>query len=156
MANRSFQQTTLSLVKRVATLYPIVSVGVAGAVTLNKRTFPSCALGAAPATGSGYNVGDGQGTRSVTRNATGKWTIVLNDVYQYLMGVVLFQTANATGVPTAAQVGVISSTNPSAPVVTGVGTSIVVQFVDFAGSAVDPANGDFITLQITSGDASES
>lgn len=164
MANRTFQKdSSLRLLKRVVTLNPVISVGAAGAVTLQKRTFtamgatsvaPSSSLGSAPTTGVGYVVGDGAGTRSVSLGTAGLWTITLSDSYQYLIGVRIANTKNATGIPLAAAVGVKTNSVTTNTAV-GNGGSLVVQLVDFAGAAVDPASGDVVTLEITLGDASE-
>lgn len=163
MANRTLQTKLHSFTKKRVVISPVISVGGAGAVTLQKRTFtamgstssaPANSLGAAPTTGVGYAVGDGAGTRSVSLGTAGLWTITLSDPYQYLIGVVIKSTKNATGIPTAAAVGVKTdsvTTNTSL----GNGGSLVVQLVDFAGAAVNPASGDVITLEITLGDATE-
>lgn len=165
MANRTFQEKQLSLVKRLVKLYVTVSVGGGGAVTLKKRTYTAMGSGgtaatssltSAPTTGVGYAVGDAVGVRSVARADTGKWTVTLSDSYQYLLGVVLALTSNTTGVATAAQVGIVSgSTTPTTNTAVGNGGVVTVQFVDFAGAAVDPASGDTIVLELTLGDASE-
>lgn len=165
MANRTFQEDVLGLVKRKVTLFAVVSVGGAGAVTLQKRTFsamgatsaaPSTSLGAAPTTGVGYAYGDGGGIRSVARTGTGLWTVTLSDSYQYLLGVVIKQTANASGLITAAGVGVLSGgTNVTTNTATGNGGVISLALNDWAGAAVDPASGDTLTLELVLGDATE-
>ena len=158
MANRTFQQKQLTLIKRKVELWATVAVGAAGAVTLKKTTYTNGAVSTANATtsGVGYDYGNGEGIRSVSRTGTGAWTITLNDAYMLLKGVTLEETSNTTGTPTAAQVGVVSgTTNVATNTSLGNGGVVAVQFVDFAGSAVDPASGDTITLKITLQDASE-
>lgn len=158
MANRTFQQKQLTLIKRKVELWATVSVGAAGAVTLKKTTYVNAAVSStsAPTSGTGYDYSNGEGVRSVARADTGKWTITLSDAYMLLKGVTLEETSNTTGVPTAAQVGVVSgSTNVATNTANGNGGVVTVQFVDFAGAAVDPASGDVITLKITLQDASE-
>lgn len=164
MANRYFQEATLSLVKRKAEVYCVVSVGGAGAVTMKRRSYSaggatavssSTSLVAAPTTGVGYAVG-GDGVRSVARTGTGAWTVTLSDPYQYMLGCELLQTSNTTGLPTAAAVGIVSgSTDVTTNTGTGNGGVVAIQLVDFAGNAVDPASGDTLTLRFTFGDATE-
>jgi hypothetical protein len=165
MANRTFQEKTHGLVKRKVVLYAVVSVGAAGAVTLQKRTFTatgatataaSSSLGAAPTSGVGYAYGDGGGIRSVARTGTGLWTITLSDSYQYLLGIAIRQTSNATGLMTAAGVGIVSgSTTPTTNTAPGNGGVLAIALNDWAGAAVDPASGDTLTLEIVLGDATE-
>jgi hypothetical protein len=164
MANRTFQTALLQIPKRIVHLYPVVSVGVAGAVTLQKRTFTaggstaltsSSSLGTAPTTGVGYAYGDGAGTRSVSLGTAGLWTITFSDSYQYLLGVEIAQTKNATGLMTAATVGVKTNSTITTNTAVGNGGVIAIQLADFAGNAVDPASGDVLTLRITLGDATE-
>ena len=163
MANKTWQQGPYTLIKKLVKLYPVISVGAAGAVTLKKRQFtaagttnvgPSSSLVSAPTTGVGYVVGDGAGTRSVELGTAGLWTITLSDAYLYLVGVSIVKTKNATGVPLASSVGVKTDSVTTNTAV-GNGGSLVIQLVDYAGVAVDPASGDVLTLEISLGDASE-
>jgi hypothetical protein len=158
MANRTFQQKQLTLIKRKVELWAAVAVGAAGAVTLKKTTYINGAVSTANATtsGTGYDVGNGEGVRAVSRTGVGAWTVTLSDAYMLLKGVEISETSNTTGLPTAAQVGVVSgSTNVATNTSLGNGGVIALQFVDFAGVAVDPASGDTITLKFTLQDASE-
>jgi len=164
MANRTFQEDSLTLVKRLVTLFPVVAVGVAGAVTLKKRQFRSSggtALSAssvlidAPTTGVGYAVGDGAGTRSVVRTAPGTWTITLSDSYQYLLGIRVIQVANVNGSVPTGLVGVRTGiTNVTTNTGTGNGGIIGID-LNNGGGPLDPDNGDTLTLEITLGDATE-
>lgn len=156
MANRTFQEKSLSLVKRKVEIYCTVSVGAAGAVTLLKLTYSGASVSrtAAPTSGTGYAVG-GDGVRSVSRTGTGAWTVTLSDPYFIFLGAEICRTVNATGLPTAAQVGVLSTSNTQTNTSLGNGGVINLQLVDFAGNAVDPASGDIVTLRFTFGDASE-
>lgn len=158
MANRTFEQNNLALIKRKVDLYALFSVGAAGAVTLLKGTYTNgnIATTSAPTTGSGYAVGNGQGIRSVSRTGTGAWTIILSDPYLRLVGVDLARTLNATGLLTAAAVGV-NTTSTDCQINSGVGNGgrVDVVFNDWAGAAVDPASGDYVTLHFVFADASE-
>lgn len=164
MANRNFAAPTAGLVKNVRPIWCVVSVGAAGAVTLKKRSYYAggstatasrSALASAPTSGTGYGVG-GDGVRSVVRTDTGAWTITLQDPYQYILGVELVQTSNATGLLTAAAVGVNSgSTDVTTNTSLGNGGVVAVVLNDWSGAAVDPASGDTLTLLLTLGDASE-
>lgn len=164
MANRTFQERQFGLVKRKVSLYPVVSVGAAGAVTLQKRTFTatgatlvaSSSLGAAPTTGVGYAKGDGAGTASVSRTGTGAWTVTLSDSYQYLLGVSIVQTSNATGAITAGMVGIVSgTTNVTTNTSVGSGGVVAIVLSSAAGTPADPASGDVLTLEVILGDATE-
>lgn len=165
MANRSFgDKQGLMLIKRVVRLYPVFSVGVAGAVTLKKRQFTamgatsvaaSSSLVSAPTTGVGYAVGDGAGVRSVTRTGSGAWTITLSDPYQYLLGVGLALTSNSTGGLTAVNVGVNSSGDVTTNTAVGNGGTIKVVFSSAASTAADPGTTDTLVLELILGDATE-
>lgn len=151
-------QKNLTLIKRKVDLWLTVAVGGAGAVTLKKTTYTngSVSSGNAPTSGTGYDVGNGEGVRSVARTGTGAWTITLSDPYILLKSVTLENTSNTTGLLTAAAVGVIASTTTiTTNTGPGNGGVITVVFNDWAGAAVDPASGDTVTLKITLQDASE-
>lgn len=157
MANRTFQTASLTLVKRKVEIFCVVSVGAAGAVTLKKRTWvgATSSLTSANTSGVGYDVG-GDGVRSVVRTGAGLWTVTLSDSYMYLLGVQLIQTANTSGLLTAASVGVdTDGTNVTTNTALGNGGVLTLVLNDWAGAAVDPASGDVVTLLITLGDASE-
>jgi hypothetical protein len=167
MADRTFLENQgLILLKRAVSLYPVVNVGAAGAVTLQKRTFsaagtggvtPKSSLGAAPTSGVGYAQGDGFGVKSVVRNSTGNWTLTLQDRYQFLIQVSC-QFANS-GAAFNAPLMVVDSNTANTNVATGsgVGTGgkITVQFYNGSGSATDPGNGDQAQFIIVLGDATE-
>lgn len=170
MANVTFNPFLGTKLKRVATVYPVVSVGAAGAVTLKKRQFTaagasnvaaSSSLVNAPTTGVGYAVGDAMGIRTVARTGAGAWTITLSDPYQYLLGVEIIQISNATGIATVYAIGVVSgTTNVTTNTAIGNGGVITVLLQNGSGAsnigaAVDPASGDTLTLRITLGDATE-
>lgn len=171
MANRTFlQDQTMALLKRVVTLYPVVNVGAAGAVTLQKRQFtamgsgsvaPVYSLVAAPTTGVGYAVGDGFGVRSVTRNSTGNWTLVLSDPYLYLIqcSAVFANSGASFNAPVMIVDSNTSNTNVSLNTAVGNGGKITVQFYNTSagggGTAADPGNGDQAQFAIILGDASE-
>lgn len=158
MANRQFNEVQMNLVKGVVTLYAEVAVGAAGAVTLKKRqykaagataTTPASSLVNAPTSGIDYAVGNAQGIRSVSAAGDGLWTITLSDPYLYLLGVSLANTSNATGVPTVMGLGVVSgSTNVTTNTAKGNGGVVVLQLVGQDGGAVNPANGDTLTIKL--------
>lgn len=166
MANRTFNKDQqLSLVKRVVHLFPVVSVGAAGAVTLKKRAFtavgsattPSSSLISAPTSGVGYAFGDGAGVKKIVRNSAGDWTLTLSDPYQYLLGARIAQLSNTGGTNAAAINGLaVNTTTTSVGTNTSLGDGGVVRVVLLADStATDPASGDTVTLHLILGDATE-
>lgn len=163
-ANRTFVEYQRVLLKNIVTLFPIVNVGAAGAVTLQKRTFAAAGAGAAtpkystvaaPTSGTPYVFGDGFGVRSVTRNSTGNWTLVLTDPYLYLIQATV-QFANS-GAAYNAPVMIVDSnttnTNVALSTAPGNGGKITVQFYNSSGSAADPGNGDQASFAILLGDS---
>lgn len=163
MGNRQWNQFQATSLKGQVSLYPVVAVAAAGAVTLKKRQYsavgtnnsPAYSLGNAATSGVGYAVGDGQGVRSVVRNSAGNWTITLSDPYLYLVAVRLAQLSSATAAATITTVGVVSgSTNVTTNTATGNGGVVRVIFNDSAGAATDPGDGDTVTLEIVLGNSS--
>jgi hypothetical protein len=165
MAQPTFQPPKGNRIKSLCTLYPVVSVGAAGAVTLQKRTFtaagaskvaPSSALAAAPTTGVGYVVGDGAGTATVVRTGTGAWTITLSDSYQYLVSVMIAGIKNTAATNANAINSIAWNTTGDVTTNTSVGSGGTIQVILYSGStATDPASGDTVILQIVLGDATE-
>jgi hypothetical protein len=163
MANLAYFQNRYSKIKGLVDLYPVVSVGAAGAVTLKKRqytsvgtsTTPTYSLVSAPTTGVGYAVGDGQGVRAVTRNSAGNWTFTLSDPYPYLVGVEVALISNTTGAVTSplCPVAIVSgSTTVTTNTAIGNGGTIRLILMASDGStATDPADGDTLTFHFTLG-----
>lgn len=146
MASHQFQQFGLSIEKRAIRLWAVVAVGAAGAVTLQAWNPVARVYAAAGVKGF-------RGILSVARTGTGAWTITLDDVYQRLLGVVP-TFFSAGGTPYSPVLGVLTSSNVSAvaaPVV-----NIVFQSAGVAasGSALDPASGEIIQLEIQLQDSS--
>lgn len=165
MANATFNQDLASTQKRIRKLWPVVSVGGSGAVTLQKRTFramgvvgsSNSTLAAAPTSGQGFAYSDGERVQSVLRNSAGDWTFTLSDPYQYLLGIVLVQTTNTTGLLTSGfGVGVkTGGTNVTTNTSTGSGGTIEIVLNNGSGVATDPASGDVLYFEVTLGDATE-
>jgi len=123
MANNYGYQFTLTKEPGVVKLFGLVTIAAAGAVTLN-----------APKS---------KGIASVTKLATaGQYSIKLQETYyQFLMMDSLVQ--NATGIPAAPDMGIISEA-----VATYGNQAIVVQFSS-AGVATNPAAGDTVYFEIS-------
>jgi hypothetical protein len=163
MANRTFVEMNMTLMKRVVNLYPVVSVGAAGAVTLQKRQFSAPGAGgvaakfslvAAPTTGVGYALSNGEGVRTVVRTAAGLWTMTLSDPYVCLLQISAM-VQNATGLFTGVIPGILNSSNVQANVGVGNGGVINLAINNGSGVATDPASGDLIYFNITLADGSE-
>lgn len=127
MAQHRFSQFALSLVKERVTLFMRVTFGATGAPTLDAVS--------------------SKGVKSITRNSAGNYTVVLGnaiqkDAYPKLFGVDVTY--------------VCSSGSPAAPVnflvseqvATASNPSFVLQFVNSAGTATDPASGEEVRAVI--------
>lgn len=89
---------------------------------------------------------NGKGLTSITRNAAGKYTLVLKDVYNLLMGVdAVF--ISSTSAPAAPAVNIVSETVNSTK-------TVVIQCRDIAAAATDPASGEVMMLEIVCRNAS--
>lgn len=154
MANRSFTETHFSLLKREVKLRCVVSVGAAGAVTLQEWIYPvfgggvnARTYGAAPTTGGGtypnrYAQG-AEGVYSVVRTATGLWTVTLQDNYQRLVG--LYGHSSLAGGLSAIDYVAENTTITNMTATNGsvVGVALLLNSV-----ATDPASGERITLTL--------
>lgn len=119
MANRWFSQFYWSLLKYPVKLVAQVAIGAAGAPTLSAAR--------------------SKGITSITRDAAGRYTLVLNDKYQRLLNM-NYSILLAAGTSTVFQcVVMVDSSNAATP-------SIQIQFNDAAGAAVDISNGSMLKL----------
>ena len=146
MADRQFQQINYSLEKSLVRLYCAVSVGAAGAVTLQKPpslsnsgvgSYTAAATGGVPLHSNGW-----QGVSTITRISTGVYTFTLQDAYQRLLGVKVI-AQNATGLPTAFSVGLWNSTN----VTSNTAPIIKLTMLSATATAADPASGDTLYFE---------
>jgi hypothetical protein len=110
-----------SLVKGKVALFGQVAIGATGAPTLSAV--------------------NSKGIASISRTGTGAYTITLQDKYVGLFGFVP-TIIQASGTQTVANVYVVSETVSSTK-------TINIACLDFAGSAVDPANGAVIKFEVT-------
>lgn len=161
MANRTFVETQLTLVKRQVTLFGAFSVGAAGAVTLQRWIYPTLGGGtnartyqtaatAPVSTGFPNQTNAGaEGIRSVTRISAGRWNIQLQDNYQRCLGVD-FTVSSATGI-TRLVPGIVSGST----VMSQAGGSLITLQWAQDGVATDPANGDTMLLAFNLSDATE-
>ena len=152
MANRTFIDKNYSLVKRVVRLWADVlqEEAVTPVPVLRKwnygtfnsgpniRTYTAAATTPVPATSTGnfpsqYAVGT-EGVATVTRTATGLWTVRLQDNYLRLLGLDFF-VASAAG---ASAVGKLNENTTITNLSAAGGSIIGLAFLDFAGAAVDP------------------
>jgi hypothetical protein len=166
VANRSFIDSNFSLVKRMVHLFGCVSAAEgATTVILKKWNYPTLGAGtlartySAAATASALPSGaapyplqyaaGSEGIRSVTRTATGKWTVTLQDNYQRMVGLNFYE-ANAGGVSTV--VKLCEDTTLTNMAAAG-GSVIGLKFSSAAGAAADPI-GD-VRLELILQDATE-
>lgn len=126
MANMRLFQFRYSAERDVVELFLKVNIGASGAPTIDK----------------------GKGITSITRNSAGKYTIVLKDIFNCLLGVDS-AFVSGTSAPAAPSVNVVSET-----VNTPATKNIVIQCRDIAASAADPASGEVMMLRLTMRNAS--
>lgn len=164
MASRAYLNQYWSLLKGVTLVRCRVSVGAAGAVTLQKYVWPAGApnsgsLGtyaAASTSGGGtswpsqYQQGT-EGVRSVTRTGAGLWTLVLQDNFQRLLDLSMY-TSLAGGLATC--LAVAENTTITSLGTAG-GSTIGVALLSATATALDPASGDIVTLNMVLQNASE-
>ena len=165
MADRSFIDKNYTLLKKTVEIYAAVSVGAAGAVTLQKWNYPTLGSTVAPAStytaaptttpaGGGYPLqyqSGAEGVRSVTRTAAGLWTVKMQDNYVRVLQVTL-QGALAGGLSAIVGCG-INSTLTS--MTAAGGSTIGIALLSATAKALDPANGEQILLRILLHDATE-
>lgn len=121
MANRWFNQFRYSFLKYPVDLVAQVAIGAAGAPTLSAAR--------------------SRGILSITRNAAGRYTVVLDDRYQRLLKLehnVVIAAGTTSGV--VELVVMVDSSNAAAK-------SVQFQFLDAAGVAADIANGAVLKLK---------
>lgn len=140
MSNRYTTQFVNCLEKKLTKIFAHVTFGATGAPTLDN---------AAPTANS-------KGIVSVTRNTTGKFTFVFGtqagmlDTYVKILDVnYLSDTSGISGVAPAAANCVLIANN----VATLTSCSLQLLFLDYAGSAVDPATGEGMFIEFTFGDS---
>jgi hypothetical protein len=160
MANRSYIDKQYTLLKGQVELYCAVSVGAAGAVTLQKWNYPGLApsssaartYSAAPTTGGGpafplQTAQGAEGVFSVARTATGLWTVTLQDAYQRLVRLAAYSSL-AGGLSTVVAIHEntsITNMNSGTPPRSVIGIALL----SATGVAVDPANGERINIGFT-------
>jgi hypothetical protein len=153
-------------VKREITLYAAVSVGGAGAVTLQKWNYPTLGAGpnartytAAPTanslpSGNAYPLqyaAGAEGVRSVTRTATGLLTFQFQDNYQRCLQVEV-NTQSAGGLSTVVAVGINTTLVDMAA---AGGSKVAVALASSTATAADAASGDVLLFKFTFADATE-
>lgn len=121
MANRNFNKSVYTLQQDLVMLNVEGDIGAVGAITNVK----------------------GSGVSTVARTGVGAYTITLQDNYDRLLDVhVGFTGTTASGVGEVQ----VNSTAPDTDVKAG---TVKIQCYDFAGAAVDPANGVKVKAIIT-------
>ena len=163
MAERTFNQFSMTLIKRPVRIYAAVAVGAAGAVTLQKWNYPTLGSGtnartytAAPTTAAGngyptqYSLG-AEGVKSVTRTGTGLWTVQFQDAYQRCLRVG-HNISIAGGLSNIVNVG-INSTLTS--MTASGGATVGLALLSATATAADPTSGSVVLLSFDFNDASE-
>ena len=128
MANRQLQQFQLSFEKQLVHIFASVTFGSSGAPTLNAAA--------------------SKGVKSITRNSTGDYTIVLQDTYNQLMNVKhVFNNASAPAAP--AMYLKASGTN-----VSSLSSPQIEMVMNSGGTATDPASGENLLIHIVTKNSS--
>lgn len=160
MANRTFDQNRLQLLKRTVEIWGIFSVS-ATVPALQRWNYPQLGGGtnartytAAPATGGGTTyptryVQGADGIFSVARTGVGLWTVTMQDNYQRLLGLLVHQSL-AGGLGTI--VAINENTTISNMSATG-GSVIGVALLSSTATAADPAGQ--VAIRFTFQDATE-
>lgn len=139
MSNAMHHEFLLSPEAQAVKIYGTVDIGATGAPTL-KAWVPNV-LGSATAAAYGTaNATLGwHGIKTISRVSAGKYTVTFNQNYVRLLKAgysVTFATISLCCSMFVLTDTITSSTAPA----------LVIQFVDYAGSAVDPASGERILL----------
>ncbi len=168
MANRTFDQDSFQLIKRMVTLFCdfTVSESVTPVPTLNRwvyptfgaglnaRTYVPAATAAGLPSGAAYPLQYQSGTEgvlSIVRTAIGKYTLKLQDPYQRLVGLHAFPSG-ASGTPVFAMCSE-NTTISSYASIPSTGATIGLAFWDFAAAAVDPIG--HVRMMLVLADATE-
>lgn len=163
---RTYVDKQYALIKYEIRLYASVSVGAAGAVTLQKwnypvfgtgpnaRTYTAATTGTAPTTAGNYPnryTAGAEGVFSVTRTGAGLWTILLQDNYQRMVGMTGFVAVagGLANIVTIAENTTISNmTSPG-------GSVIGLAMLSATGVAADPTAGSSVRLCFTLANGTE-
>ncbi len=149
MSNRYWDQFQFTMERRVINLYAQVSFGASGAPTLGSWQIASRSYTAAPTTGSSPAQVGARGVKTIVRTAPGTYTITLQDNYFRFLGCSpSFQNSGAAAAP------LTITPSPDANLSTAGGGSFQLIFLNTAGTATDPANGEKVILNIQLQDSS--
>lgn len=166
MADRTFAEKNLSIVKREIHIFCAVSVGAAGAVTLqrwnyptfgvgpNARTYTAAPTGSVPSVAGNYPLRyqfGAEGVLSVVRTGTGLWTVTMQDNYQRMVSLVGYSTlaGGLTNIVTVAENSTITSMSAAG------GSVIGLALLSSTGTAADPTSGVVMKLALGFADATE-
>ena len=142
-------------------LYCAVSVGAAGAVTLQEWNYPQMGQGttapartytAAPTTGgsaafpTAYAQG-AEGVFSVARTGAGLWTVTLQDSYQRLLGLSCYASlaGGLSAIVAVQENTTITNMASGTPPRSVIGVALL----SATATALDPASGERINLAFT-------
>ena len=122
MANRSFSQYRYSLEKKVTDLFAVVTIGAAGAPTLDTV--------------------NSKGIASIVRSSAGLYVVTLSDRYTSMLepGVMSMLAAGTPG---------HGSCILRATAVNAVVPTVTLAFLDYAGAAVDPVSTTVLYIGFT-------
>ncbi len=123
-SNRTYSREILALERDVVNLYGVINVGASGAVSSGK----------------------GGGVVSVVKEATaGQYTVTLDKGFSKILH--FSATVVGSAVTAVSQVQILMTPAALATAIAGTG-AIVIQCLDFAGAAVNPASGAQLQLHV--------
>jgi len=162
MANRTFDQYDLTILKRICTLWAQVQV-TGTTPALQKWNYPQLnnstvarTYSNAPSSGGGtgfptrYAQGE-SGVFSVARTGTGLWTLTLQDNYQRVIGIRcdVSIAGGLSNIVACAENSTISNMSASG------GSVVGLALLSSSATAADPTSGSLVRLRIELHDATE-
>jgi hypothetical protein len=123
MANRNWKRDRAALEQGIVDLFANVAIGATGAPTISTSA--------------------SKGVSSIARNSAGKYTVTLQDKYKSLLGlnIALKLAAGAPATASSAQ-PILRSED------VGVAKTLVIEFVDSTGAAIELTNGVTILAHV--------
>lgn len=163
MANRTFDQSLLTIQKRIVSLWAVIAMPSGTTPVLQRWKYPSLNSGAgsyvaAATTGGGTSfpnryVQGADGIFSVARTSPGLWTLTLQDSYQRLLSV----SGNHSIAGGTANIVAITENTTITNIAAAGGSVIGIALLNATGTLADPTGSasSIIRIRLDLHDASE-